>query len=113
MVRWRRFSFVVGIGLAIGCGGPPPAREVSNPDLSGKIPAIKDSVERHDMESVHQLVRDLDSDDPAVRFYAIQGLQRLTGETFGYQYFADEQARKPALDRWKAWLSSQQAAKKQ
>lgn len=55
------------------------------------------------------MVKDLDSDDPAVRFYAIGGLKRLTGQTFGYHYYEDEQQRRPALEKWKAWLQGWQA----
>jgi hypothetical protein len=86
---------------------------VTNPDLSGKVPAIKESVAEKDMSVVAQLVRDLDNDDPAVRFYAIQGLQRLTGQTFDYRYFDDETARRPAVEKWKAWLEGWRAGRKQ
>jgi len=95
------------------CAAPRPVRVVSNPDPSGKIPAIKLSVQRSDMSVVAQLVKDLDSDDPAVRFYAIEGLERLTGETFGYRYFDDELERRPALEKWDAWLSGWEAASRE
>lgn len=98
------------VGLIVGCSAPRPVLDVTNPDLSGKIPAIRAAVDNRDMSAVRQLVKDLDSDDAAVRFYAIQGLQRLTNETFGYQYFADETARKPALEKWNAWLAGWEAA---
>lgn len=96
------------IGLS-GCG-PRPVLEITNPDPSGKIPAIKASVQRKDMTAVRQLVKDLESDDPAVRFYAIQGLERLTGQTFGYQYFAADESRFSAVEKWKAWLAGWEAA---
>ena len=91
------------------CAAPRTPRVVNNPDLTGKIPAIKQAVEAKDLAAAQQLVTDLDSDDPAVRFYAIQGLQRLTGETFGYRYFDDEEERKPALGKWQAWLRGLEA----
>ncbi len=90
--------------LVCGCGGPAPLQLVSNPDPSGKIPAIKTAVRQRDTSAARQLVKDLDSDDDAVRFYAIGGLRRLTGETFGYRYYDDEDARAPALHRWRQWL---------
>ena len=62
-----------------------------------------------DRSAVPQLVRDLDSDDPAVRFYTIQALRELTGQDFGYDYTDDdEEERKPAIGQWRAWLSEQQ-----
>ena len=56
-----------------------------------------------------QLIRDLDSDDPAVRFYAIEGLQRLTGQTFDYHYYDDEIDRHPAMLKWRQWLKDRPA----
>jgi hypothetical protein len=82
--------------LLWGCADHGP-RTVSNPDLEEKIPAIEDASRHHDLSAAPQLVKDLDSDDPAVRFYSIRGLCSLTGET-----------RKPAVARWKHWLGEQQ-----
>ncbi len=83
-------------------------KSVSNPDPSGKIPAIKLAAERHDRSAVPQLIRDLDSDDPAIRFYAVQGLRRITGETFEYRAYDDADQRQPAIRRWKQWWAEQQ-----
>jgi hypothetical protein len=113
MKRCRVLALVVGLLLpallASACAAPRPTRAVDNPDPSGKIPAIKDAVEANDLAAARQLIRDLESDDPAVRFYAIQGLQRLTGETFGYRYFDDGRDREAALEKWQAWLRGWEA----
>lgn len=90
----------------VGCG-PGPQKAITNPDPSGKIPAMKEAVRVHDLRAAPQLVKDLESDDGAVRFYAIESLRRLTGETFGYVYYQNEEQREAALKRWKAWLSHQ------
>jgi hypothetical protein len=89
--------------LLLGCAGHGP-RTVSNPDLEEKIPAIEDASRKHDLSAAPELVKDLDSDDPAVRFYSICGLQGLTGETFGYRYYDSDDNRKPAVERWRQWL---------
>ena len=99
------FTLTLAIG---GCSAPRPAIEVTNPDPSGKIPAMKKAVREHDLKVVRQLVKDLDSDDPAVRLFAIHALHELTGQRYGYDYFADEVQRRPALDRWKLWLAQQE-----
>ncbi|HEV8604824.1 MAG TPA: hypothetical protein VGQ99_05630 [Tepidisphaeraceae bacterium] len=91
-----------------GCSAPRPAIEVTNPDPSGKIPAMKKAVREHDLKAVRQLVKDLDSDDPAVRLFAIHALHDLTGKREGYDYFADELQRQPALKRWQDWLAQQE-----
>src|SRR3954469_17825354 len=102
-------SFTLALVIG-GCSAPPPVIEVSNPDPSGKIPAMKKAVREHDLKVVRQLVKDLDSDDPAVRLFAIHALQELTGQRYDYDYFADEVQRKPALSRWHEWLGQQEGA---
>ena len=95
--------------LAVAAGGgcskdAPLPSQVDSPNLAGKIPAIKRGVERMDPAVARQLVRDLSSADPVVRFFAIEGLRRLTDQTFGYVYYADDDQRKPAVQRWRQWL---------
>lgn len=97
---------VMIILVCAGCGAPPQ-RAVSNPDPAGKIPGIEDAVRDHDRSVIPQLVKCLDSDDPAVRFYAIRALHILTGQSFGYRYYDDQDQRRPAVICWKQWLAKQ------
>jgi hypothetical protein len=92
--------------VAGGCFGREKP-DINSEDAALKIPAIKTSVRerRKTIRVATRLVKDLDSDDAAVRFYSIEGLQRLTGETYGYRYYDDEIERKPALREWQAWLA--------
>src|SRR4051794_41081521 len=106
-MHFRKSLGILGALLIGGCTAPGEPHLVTNPDASGKIPGIKLAVEQKDTAAAKQLVKDLDSDDPAVRFYAIEGLERLTGETFDYRYYADEEQRKPAISRWNQWLAEQ------
>jgi hypothetical protein len=104
---------VVTAGAAGGGGcifGGHEKPDINSPDASLKIPAIKSAVARKDMSVIGGLIKDLESDDPAVRFYAVQGLRRLTGETFGYEYFADADVRRPALVQWQEWYNRSEAA---
>jgi hypothetical protein len=94
------------VSLLLGCGGHGP-RTITNPDLQAKIPAIEDAARTHDCSAVPQLVKALNSDDAAVRFYAIRGLQAITGGNFGYIYYDSEEDRNAAALRWKQWLSEQ------
>jgi hypothetical protein len=91
--------------LLAGCIGRDPPSLFSD-DPARKIPAMK-TLGQHDAKSNAELVKDLDSDDPAIRFYAIQTLQRLTGQTLDYRYYDDEVERIPALKRWQGWLAGQ------
>ena len=94
--------------VAGGCTAPRGPLVVTDPDPSVKIPAIKKAARNRDRSAVRQLVADLDSDDPAVRFYAISGLSRITGERFGYDYYAGEEDRQPAVKRWREWLAARE-----
>ena len=105
-VAWAAAAFSAMLYGAAGCG-PGPQKGINNPDPSGKIPAMKEAVRVHDLRVAPQLVKDLASDDGAVRFYAIEALHRLTGETFGYVYYQNEEQREPALKQWKDWLARQ------
>lgn len=88
-----------------GCFSREPIR-LTSADPGSKIPAIRRAVREHDREAARELVKDLESDDPAVRFYAIRGLRDLVGEDFGYVYYQDESARQPAVEKWKSWLAN-------
>ena len=89
-----------------GCFDPEPHSLLSH-NPSAKIPAIKDAVNQHDAKAIPSLIDDLSDNDPAVRFYAIEGLQRLTGQTFGYLYYQDAPQRREAVMKWKRWLNDQ------
>jgi hypothetical protein len=101
------FVIIAAFCLVGGCARPQ-GRGLADDDASFKIPAIKSAVQQKDERAIPQLVADLESSDPAVRFYAIEGLERLTGETFGYDYYDDEPDRQQAVDRWKQWLADRQ-----
>jgi hypothetical protein len=97
-----------GIGWAGGCAPPAPRPDVAHPDPSVRIPGMVTAVRREQEQSLPQLIESLDSPDPAVRLFAIQALQRLTGQRLGYEYFHDEAERQPAVQRWRRWLEQQQ-----
>lgn len=83
-----------------------------SPNPARKIPAIKTAVEENDLaRAAAPLVQSLDSSDAAERFYAIQGLEKLTGETFGYIYYESAPARRPAIEQWQQWLNDRAQAR--
>lgn len=93
--------------ILLGCSGYTGPRSVVNEDPYVKIPEIHKAVDRGDTSVLPQLVSDLDSDDPAVRLYSIGALERLTGQTFGYDWTQEDRApRRPAIDQWNAYLAS-------
>src|ERR1043166_2274022 len=107
-MRLDGWFIILLLGLASwGCAPPRQPLVVSNPDPAVKIPAMKKAVREKNLATLRQLIRDLDSEDPAVRLYAINALERLTGERRGYQYFDDEVMRQPAVRQWQLWLQEQ------
>ena len=104
-----RSCFVAQIACALcalmaSCSESKGPRTVKNPDPTVSIPAVKTDVQNKDQKDVAQMVLNLNDDDSAVRFYAIQGLQRLTGDDFGYRYYQDADGRAAAVAKWNQWL---------
>jgi len=98
--------FVPALGLcALSCirSEPPLGRQ----DPAYKIPAMKSAVGNKDAAAIPRLIDALDSDDSAVRLYAIIALEKLTGQTLDYEFYADRPDRQPAIQRWKQWLTGQ------
>jgi len=95
---------MIAAALLAGCGSIREHRGIASEDPAEKIPAIKQAGAAKDKNAVRQLIKELNHDDPAVRFYSIQALERITGETLDYHFYADEDQRKPAITRWNEWL---------
>src|SRR4051794_33811886 len=87
-----------------GCSHPRGDPAIGDEDTDLNVLGIKQAVRTRNLHHAEKLVSNLNSDDPAIRFYAIRGLRELTGETFGYLYYAGDDARKPALKQWQVWL---------
>ena len=99
-ITFRAFLLVT---LA-GCTAPRGPFAISDADPANKIPAIRHASKNTNPADRAQLVADLNSDDPAVRLFSIEALEKITGERLGYQYYFDEEQRAPSIARWKAWL---------
>jgi len=110
----RTASLTILAAALAGCGGGGgaggPRADITSPIASEKIPGMVQAARRGDLTHADVLVCDLESDDPAVRLYAIQTLHRLTGETYGYRYYDEAGARSAAVGRWRAWLAERGAS---
>lgn len=87
-------------GLA-ACATPP--RGFDSPVPSARVAAIVDAAARKDRAAVPRLIECLTSDDPAVRLAAIRALERITGQTLGYEHAAAEWRRREMVRSWISW----------
>lgn len=123
----RRLMLVAcSVCLASGCGpagGPLGLAQLESPDPATRIRAIvhltheasrassslfgrpQQFARTHQARTVEAaLVDRLEDEDEAVRMFAIAGLDRLTGERFGYVAYIGPQRRQPAVERWREYL---------
>ena len=91
--------------LAAGGCSPPETRYIGAVDPLGNIPTIQQAGAEKNPKAVPALIGQLDSDDPAIRFYAIESLSSITGQTLDYHYYDTTEQRRPAIERWHRWLS--------
>lgn len=102
-----RMVVVLSLGLTIfglvACAEPPISEGgFDAADPGSKLYAITRAGQRQDASAIPNLIQQLDSDDAAVRMYAIGALHRITGERKGYVYYAPQTDRDAAIERWLA-----------
>ena len=103
---WGRTAALWTTMVMCGCG---PASErvrtsIQSPVAAERIRAIRVFVQNANMDAIPQIVDRLDDEDPAVRFVAIVGLERLTGKRLGYRYGGAEADRAAAVSRWRRFI---------
>ncbi|MDY7107766.1 MAG: hypothetical protein SYC29_03935 [Planctomycetota bacterium] len=97
---------VCAVTAAVLAGGScaPPATEggFDSGNPAAKIYAIEQAVraEDHSPPTLKAIVEQLDCDDPAVQFAAINALHRLTGRTYGFRLADPPLRRREAVQRW-------------
>ena len=86
--------------LASSCAPAAIDGGFESPNPAATIYAIEQAARSGDTTATPQIVEQLDSDDPAVRLLAIEALEILTGETYGYRYDEPQYMRRAAIKRW-------------
>lgn len=105
----RRAGLILILAVsALACRGTRPKPDVAAREIDAKIPGMKHAGQTHDRSALPGLIDSLNDDDPAVRFFAIAALEKFSGDRFGYEYYLDEEQRKPSIARWREWLKQQQ-----
>jgi HEAT repeat protein len=90
--------------LLVGCRAEPVRPDLTAVDAESRIAGIVAAAESDDPADLPLLVEALDDDDAAVRLFAIEALERRTGQTHGYSPYAPPAERAEAVDRWRAAL---------
>jgi HEAT repeat protein len=92
---------MVAMSTGVGCQ-PPRASEggFDSPDPASKLYAIHRAGQQRDASAIPHLIEQLNNDDPAVRMYAIEALERITGSRLGYSPYASLMDRNEAVLRW-------------
>ena len=104
----REFSvagLVVGSLLAVLGAGCFASSEhgIASPDPAERRQAMILAANAKDRSAVPDLIARLDSDDPGERFLAIGALERITGQTLGYDYAGSRKERARAVGEWVKW----------
>jgi hypothetical protein len=86
--------------ISFGCSGPKQESGLNADEPRVKIDAIIQAARTRDRQALPGLVEQLDSDDPAVRLFAIGALRRITDWRFGYNPFQPPERSREAIDRW-------------
>jgi 3-deoxy-D-arabino-heptulosonate 7-phosphate (DAHP) synthase class II len=104
---WMLFILVMA-----GCGDPFDRQvglsDLEDPSPTVRIMAIKWAGENKVKEALPQLVDSLEDEDPSVRFYAIEGLRRITGTDNDYDYKAPAYERAASIERWQEFLNAKE-----
>ena len=95
------------LAFASACDpGPFFRARIQSENPGDRILAIYRAAQAKDDGAVPLIVDRLEDEDNGVRFFAIQALERLTGNRFGYDYAQPASERAAAVDRWRAYLRS-------
>lgn len=95
---------LLGMG---GCFGPGLGAGFDAPDPGARLHAVAQTARTNDRDNIPRLIDELDSDDPAMRMLSIRTLERLTGQTLGYDHTQPAFLRKEPIERWRTWLAQQ------
>lgn len=97
---------VMVLALVAGCAKVPVGFDA--PSEVRRLDAVVLAAASDDRrpETIRSLIEQLDSFDPAMRMLSIRTLERMTGQTHGYDHAAPEWARSLAVDEWVAWYEA-------
>jgi len=118
--RTCRDALWILAALGAGCNGPHRggtggrfadiAEALQAEDPARRIEGCLQAKRARDPRAAPLLVDRLEESEPDVRFYAIDALKHISGQTHGYCYYAEPAQRAKAVKRWRQWLKQQAGA---
>ncbi len=101
-----RRTLLIGVILSVVASCRPAQKpltlsDLRHPDTFRRIQAIKWAGVHKKEAAIPDLVGQLESEDPAVRFYAIESLKTITGRDYDYHYQDQPAERHAAVQRWR------------
>ena len=105
-LRLSALVILVACPVLASCGPPASEGGFDSANPAARMYAIEYAAGTGDTSAVKDLIEELDSDDPAVRYMAISALERLTGQTYGYRHYDSVMQRRDAIARWVAAFQS-------
>ena len=78
-----------------------------NPAPGAQVYAIESAVREERKQQIPEIVECLRSDDDLVRMMAIGALERMTGQTLGYDFTDPLPLRLEGYRRWREWVIAQ------
>ena len=99
---------VLGLMPLALAGCPSSSIAFDSPSPLHRALAIAEADPATDPAALAGLIAALDSADPAERLIAINRLEAITGQRFGYRSEASAAQRAGALERWRTWYEGQQ-----
>lgn len=106
-MRWPVVLLVTAACAAVAsCADPDKAVGFEDKDPAARLRAVRQAAQTEDRSAIRPLITRLDSDDPAERLLAIRTLERMTGETMGYDHAAPRHERDAAVRRWVRWYEA-------
>lgn len=87
----------------LGCRPRAPRQPLEDRDPIFLIPAIKQAAREERATEVPRLIQLLESEDAAIRLYAIGALRDLTDRKLGYEFYEPREKRREAVERWRQW----------
>jgi len=96
--------------LGAGCSQPALSPSFESGVPAERTMAATEAARTDDASKVPQLITMLGSEDPAQRMIASDALERITGQTLGYDFADPEPRRNEAIARWRAWEASERRA---